>query len=220
MIDPLSGSQWSQPGVVAGFSTSGPNQSLLQYAQRVNPTRILDIGCGAGRNAVPLALSGCDVIGTDLSWPMLQAATSRESGQRLHVVLAPMRPLPIRDRSIDLVVAHGIWNLARSAAEFREAVREAARVSKPGSALFVFTFSRHTLPVEAEPVGGEGIVYTQFSGSPQVFLTREQLLDEMRDAGFDFDPDFPLREHNLPPPGQKRIGGPPVIYEAAFRFRK
>jgi ubiquinone/menaquinone biosynthesis C-methylase UbiE len=220
VIDPLSGSQWSQPGVVAGFSTSVPNQSLLQYAQHVNPARILDIGCGAGRNAVPLALNGRDVIGTDLSWPMLQAAASRDSGQRLHVVLAPMQQLPIRERSIDLVIAHGIWNLARSAAEFRAAVREAARVSKPGSALFVFTFSRNTLPPDAEPVNGERIVYTQFSGSPQIFLTREQLLDEMREAGFEPDPDFPLREHNLPPPGQQRLGGPPVIYEAAFRFRE
>lgn len=220
MIDPLSGSQWSQPGVVAGFSTSAPNPSLLQYAQRVNPARILDIGCGAGRNAVPLALGGFDVIGTDLSWPMLQAAASRDSGHRLHVMLAPMQRLPIRDRSIDLVIAHGIWNLARSAGEFRGAVREAARVSKPGAALFVFTFSRNTLPADAEPVDGERIVYTQFSGSPQVFLTREQLLDEMREAGFESDPALPLREHNLPPPGQTRIGGPPVIYEAAFRFRK
>ena len=223
-MDPLAGSQWSQPGVVAGFSTSAPNPELMQYARRVSASgsclRALDIGCGAGRNAVPLALSGCKVIGTDLSWPMLQAAAARDSAGRLQVALAPMQRLPVRDRSVDLVIAHGIWNLARSGDEFRRAVAEGARAAKPGGRLFVFTFSRHTLPDNAEPVAGEEFVFTQFSGSPQVFLTGEQLLDAMHEAEFDPDPDLPLREYNLPPPGQVRMAGPPVIYEAGFRFRK
>ena len=128
-----------------------------------------------------------------------------------------MHALPVRDRSIDLIVAHGIWNLARSGAEFRGAVAEAARVAAPGAALFVFTFSRHTLPPDAAPIAGEAFVFTQFSGAPQVFLTRDQLLEEMREAGFHPDPALPIRELNLPPPGQVRVGGAPVIYEAAFR---
>ena len=103
---------------------------------------VLDIGCGAGRNAVPLALSGANVIGTDLSLPMLQAARDRTGCSRLQLALAPMDALPVRDRSIDLIIAHGIWNLARSGAEFRRAVAEAARAALPGAALFVFTFSR------------------------------------------------------------------------------
>src|SRR6478735_8672585 len=157
LVDPLAGSQWSQPGVVAGFSTSAPNPALMQYARlgsSPSSTRVLDIGCGAGRNAVPLSHAGFNVIGTDLAWPMLQAAAARDSAGRLQVALAPMQRLPVRDRSVDLVIAHGIWNLARSGDEFRRAVAEAARVAKPGGRLFVFTFSRHTLSDNAEPVAG------------------------------------------------------------------
>jgi ubiquinone/menaquinone biosynthesis C-methylase UbiE len=212
---------WLDAGVVAGFATSPPNSQLMAYAAQQRrgstPLRILDIGCGAGRNALPLARAGADVIGTDLSEPMLLAARGRDSDGRLLLALAPMDALPVRDRSIDLIIAHGIWNLARSGTEFRGAVGEAALVAAPGAALFVFTFSRHTLPPDVVPIAGETFVFTQFSGAPQVFLTRDQLLDEMREAGFDPDPALPIRELNLPPPGHVRVGGAPVIYEAAFR---
>lgn len=219
--DPLAGSPWSAPATVAGFATSAPNSTLMRYAEarlgRQPSARLLDIGCGAGRNAVPLAEMGWHVVGTDLSWPMLCAATARNAGDRLRLVLAPMHPIPIREGSIDFLIAHGIWNLARSGAEFRQAVSEAARVARPGAALFVFTFSRNTLPPSAEPLPEETFVFTQFSGAPQCFLTEGQLIDELWSAGFSPDPALPLRELNRPAPRGLRTGGP-VIYEGGFRF--
>ena len=95
-----------------------------------------------------------------------------------------MESMPARDRSFDLVIAHGIWNLARSGAQFREALDEAARVAKPGAGLFVFTFSRNTLPPETAAVAGESFVFTHFSGAPQCFLTEHQLDAELARAGF------------------------------------
>lgn len=222
--DPLAGSAWSAPGTVAGFAQSPPNAVLMTFAERElrrgRRTCALDVGCGAGRNAVPLARLGWQVTGIDLSWPMLCAAAQRvrddQLGDRVRLVLAPMDVLPVRDGSCDLVIAHGIWNLARSAADFRRAVREAARVAKTGAGLFVFTFSRHTLPPDAEPVPGEPFVFTQFSGQPQCFLTEEQLISELGAAGFVREPSVPLSEYNRPRPGAL-AGGAPVIYEAAFR---
>lgn len=182
--------------------------------------RLLDIGCGAGRNAVPLAQAGWHVTGVDLSSPMLDAAARRSHAEappnRLDLVLAPMAPLPFAARAFHFIVAHGIWNLARSGDEFRQAVKEAARVAQPDARLFVFTFSRNTLPDNAEPVPGETFVFTQFSGQPQCFLTDEQLSEEMSAAGFEPDPAHQLRELNRRP-GGLRAGGAPVIYEGVFR---
>lgn len=224
--DPLAGSAWSEPGMVAGFARSSPNQVLMRFAEaelrRVTTGRAIDIGCGAGRNAVPLVEQGWEVLGTDLSWPMLRAADvrAREAGlrPRLQLALAPMDALPARDGSVDLAVAHGIWNLARSDAEFRRAAREAARVLKPGGALFLFTFSRHTFPPQTPSVPGESFVFTQFAGEPQCFVTEAQLHAEMHAAGFAPDPSVELTEYNRPRAGTVPTGRAPVIYEAAYRL--
>jgi len=214
--------------MVAGFAQSAPNAVLLRFAERERRrlrgrAYVLDVGCGAARNAIPLIQLGWDVIGVDLSWPMLGAAAQRAHqeriGDRLHLILAAMDQIPARRQSVDLVIAHGIWNLARSTAEFRQAVREAARVAKPDAGLFVFTFSRNTLRAEATPVQGEPFVFTQFSGQPQCFLTESQLIDELDAAGFARDPDIPLTEYNRPRPGTLQAGAVPMIYEAAFRRR-
>lgn len=224
-MDPLADTTWSSPATVAGFGQSSPNSVLLRFAQqerqRGGVAWALDVGCGAGRNAVPLARLGWNVVGIDLSRAMLTAAAvrAREEGlaDRLHLCLAPMDEIPARDRCFNLVVAHGIWNLARSAAELRQALHEAARVAAAGAGLFVFTFSRNTLPAEAQPVTGEPFVFTQFSGQPQCFLTDAQLLSELGAAGFASDPCVPLTEYNRPQPRAFATRAVPVIYEAGFR---
>jgi len=52
-------------------------------------------------------------VGVDVAWPMLDAARRRVEGagvgRRVAFVRAPMDHLPLRDASVDLVVAHGIW---------------------------------------------------------------------------------------------------------------
>ena len=209
---------WSAPETVARFSTSPPNAELMAFASaelaRNEGARLLDIGCGAGSNAVPLARMGWEVLGLDLSAPMLQAANRRaQEGnltETLRFAAAPMAQLPVEDQSFDFIVAHGIWNLARSATEFRQALREAARAARPAAALFVFTFSRNTLPPETQPAPGEPFVFTEFSGAPQCFLTEGQLIEELAAAGFAQELRIPVKEY-------PRTGTRPAIYEGIFR---
>lgn len=217
--------RWEDPRTVAGFVSGAPNQQLLAYASAfLNPSRVvrcLDLGCGAARNTLPLAAMGFHVTGTDLSLPMIDAARERAAreGATLPVdfIHAPMAPLPFDVATFDLIVAHGIWNLARSGAEFRAAVDEAARVARPGAGLFVFTFSRHTLADDAQPDPGESFVFSSWNGEPQCFLSEQQLIEDLGRAGFTRDADGPLTEYNRPAPGAVRMGGPPVIYEGTWR---
>jgi SAM-dependent methyltransferase len=219
--------RWEEEGIVGSFSTAPANQVLLAFVRaqiaRCPNLRILDVGCGAARNAAPMAACGGTVVGTDVSWPMLEGARRRVASEgvtaRVGLVRASMDYLPLRDANVDLVVAHGVWNLARSAAEFRRAVAEAARVAKPDAGLFLFTFSRTTLTPEARPVPGEPFVFTQFAGEPQCFLTETQVKEELFRGGWEKDPPGPLTEYNRPAAGRTMTRGGPVIYEGTFRRR-
>jgi SAM-dependent methyltransferase len=216
--------RWEDPRTVAGFTSGAPNANLVAFARtvlaRTPSARCLDIGCGAARNALPLAEIGFRVAATDLSVPMLDAARTRiaasDAAPRVELVHAPMAPLPFEDATFDLVVAHGIWNLARTGAEFRAAVREATRVARPGAGLFVFTFSRNTLPPGAPPDAGEEFVFSTWNGEPQCFLTEAQIVLELSAAGFARDRAGPMAEYNVRPPAARGPGGPPAIHEGTF----
>lgn len=217
--------RWEAPGTVENFRKNTPNEVLIEYAREMlqrseAPLWALDIGGGAGRNAVPLAQMGFQVVCTDLSAPMLRAAKLKREQEApaavLHLVRAPMTPLSFKDDQFDFVVAHGIWNLARSGAEFRAAVGEAARVAKAGAKLFLFTFSRHTIPETDRPEEGETFVFSQFNGEPQCFLSEAEIVRELESVGFVRDVAVPLTEYNRSIAPRLCAQGPPVLYEGTF----
>jgi SAM-dependent methyltransferase len=67
-------------------------------------SRVLDLGCGGGRDLKYLSAKGYRVVGVDYSYPLAQTA-HRYSGQ--DVVVADLRSLSFRRESFD-----GIWALA------------------------------------------------------------------------------------------------------------
>jgi SAM-dependent methyltransferase len=70
---------------------------------------VLELGCGTGRIAVPVAKDGTPLTGVDRSGPMLQRARRRVQraglGARLRLVRADIRHLPFRNRRFALVMA-------------------------------------------------------------------------------------------------------------------
>lgn len=80
--------------------------AFYQRLVEIHGTRVLELGAGTGRVAVPLAEAGAKVTGVDVSAGMLDLARARaaEAGVDLTLVDADIRTLRLRGR-FDLVIA-------------------------------------------------------------------------------------------------------------------
>ena len=98
--------------------------TVFDLMPEVSTLTVLDAGCGTGRYLRELSSRGANVIGVDLSEPMLERA--RRQSRRL--ARADLRALPFASTTVDLVVC----GLALGdVAELEMAVREIARVLRP-----------------------------------------------------------------------------------------
>lgn len=100
--------------------------------------QVLDMGCGTGRFTVPLAQSGAQVTGLDLSEAMLAVAASKldEQGLRAEMRQGDMARLPFPDSSFDTVTS--MLALMHIPLKDRPAVfREVSRVLKPGGRMLL-----------------------------------------------------------------------------------
>ncbi|HEV2757752.1 MAG TPA: class I SAM-dependent methyltransferase [Actinomycetota bacterium] len=93
--------------------------------------RVLEIGVGTGRIALPLREAGVDVVGIDLSAPMLERLLSKGDAP---VVVGDATRLPFRDDAFGAAVAVHVLHLIP---EWRRAIAELARVVEPGGTLLV-----------------------------------------------------------------------------------
>ncbi len=91
--------------------------------------RVLDLGCGTGRN-LPLFGSGVRPIGVDPCLQTLQKARRRAPGVPL--LQARAEALPFRDGSFDVVVSGLVFC---SVADVPRGLDEVRRVLKPGGVL-------------------------------------------------------------------------------------
>lgn len=94
--------------------------------------RILDAGCGPGGNGAWLADHG-DVVGVDLAPEALEFARARR--RPLTPVRASIAALPFAESSFDVVVE---VTVVACVADDAAAVRELARVLRPGGVLLLF----------------------------------------------------------------------------------
>jgi ubiquinone/menaquinone biosynthesis C-methylase UbiE len=99
--------------------------------------RVLELGCGTGRIAFPLAREGVAVVGIDRSAEMLARARMRLRRVRkpldISLIRGDIRHLPFPDRSFPLVVApYGILQSLLRERDLAATLEAVARVLKPG----------------------------------------------------------------------------------------
>jgi SAM-dependent methyltransferase len=110
-----------------------------------NGKRMLDLGSGDGLLTTALAKLGAFAVGIDIDRSMLRAAVARRDpglAEPARYVEGQLERLPFRDATFDVVVAVTVLCLVPDRAL---ALREAARVLRPGGHLIVGDLGRWNL---------------------------------------------------------------------------
>ena len=115
---------------------TAPDAALVGHVETLTPGTALDLGCGPGRNAVPLAVRGWRVTGVDASSVGLAQAAerARDAGVEIETVHAELSDYLATPRSFDLVV---LANIHVPSADRPALLAAVARAVAPGGHLFV-----------------------------------------------------------------------------------
>lgn len=120
-------------GVIAKANTKSADAFVARLALPTG-TNVLDVACGTGNVAIPLARMGCRVTGVDIAANLLVQARDRALIEGLSIDFdeGDAEQLPYSDASFDAVVT---MFGAMFAPRPEHVVREFARVLKPGGLL-------------------------------------------------------------------------------------
>jgi SAM-dependent methyltransferase len=140
--------------------------------------RVLDAGCGYGRNLVHLLREGCEIFALDAD------RDGVEHVRRLSAVLNAGLPaenfrvglieqMPFPDAMADVVICNSVLHFARDDDHFRAMLSELWRVLRPGGMLFCRLGSR--IGMDFEHI--EGNRYAIADGSEWFLVDEEMLLE-------------------------------------------
>jgi SAM-dependent methyltransferase len=141
--------------------------------------RVLDAGCGGGRNLVFLLREGFDVWGVD------ESADAVAQTRRLAARLAPRLPanrfrvehverMALESASVDAVISSAVLHFARDDKHWLAMVREMWRVLAPGGVLFARLATSVGQP-DLQPLSGRRFVMPD--GSARYLVDHEMLIE-------------------------------------------
>lgn len=181
--------------------TVGQDQGWRRRAARaaVRPgDTVVDAGTGTGDLALACLEAGAArVIGLDFARPMLARAQAKAHGRPAGFALGDATRLPLPDASAD------VWCSAfvvRNIPDLDAALREAARVLRPGGRLAVLEIPRmeggllrpfarvhfnQIVPRLGRLISGHRSAYTYLPVSVDHFLTPREFTARLRAAGFE-----------------------------------
>jgi len=151
---------------------------------RIRPgARVVDAGCGSGRNIVYLLRQGYEVFGADADPVAVQhvrrlAAALAPNLPAENFVVAPVEQMPFPDAIADVVLSSAVLHFARDDRQFDAMVREMWRVLKPGGMLWARLAS--TIGIEGEVRGIlHGGRWSLLPDGSERYLVDEALLVEI-----------------------------------------
>ena len=114
------------------------SELMLDFLKPAPGEMILDAGCGTGVFTRDIISRGSQVIGLDISFPMLRRAREKSGGVRFHPIWGDISTLPFREESFDKVISVTALEFI---AEAKAAVAELFRVARRGGVVVMATLN-------------------------------------------------------------------------------
>jgi tellurite methyltransferase len=149
---------------------------------RISPgMRILDAGCGGGRNLVYFLREGYEVYAADLDAQAVDAVRSfaRKFAPALpasNFRVEPVEHMSFEDACADVVISNTVFHFAKDDAQFEAMLQGSWRVLKPGGLFFCRLASTIGMQSQFKRIGGRRF---QSPDGAERYLVDEALLTSL-----------------------------------------
>jgi 2-polyprenyl-3-methyl-5-hydroxy-6-metoxy-1,4-benzoquinol methylase len=121
--------------------------------------KVLDAGCGEGRNLTYCLKNGMDVFGIDQNPEAIQLLKLIAKQYKIEDIEARFQVMKLDkilfpDRTFDVIICSAVLHFAKSLEHFKRMLSELVRLLKPGGKIFIRTMTDHYLAegvTEIEP---------------------------------------------------------------------
>ncbi|WCT14505.1 class I SAM-dependent methyltransferase [Mucilaginibacter jinjuensis] len=156
-----------------------------------NAEKVLDVGCGSGRNLFYFLRNGYEVFGIDPN------PAAIETVKQLSAALAPdnllsnfivstAEDLPYNDAEFDLIICNAVLHFAKDEQHFESMLRSIFRVLKPGGYFFARLASDIGIETLVKPLGNHR--YLLRDGSERYLVDEQRLLKYTDELGVLYEP--------------------------------
>ncbi len=163
----------------------------LLKGRYINAAKVLDVGCGSGRNLFYFLRNGYEVFGIDPDPQAVEAVIG------LSAALAPRNPrgnfmvgraenLSYGDATFDLVICSAVLHFARDKQHFDNMLQAMFRVLKQGGYFFARLASDIGIETLVKPLGNDR--YLLPDGSERFLVNEQTLLKYTRASGVLYEP--------------------------------
>lgn len=182
----------------ATFQTASPEE-IDQFAKRLSEgAKVLDAGCGGGRDTDLLSKKGLKVIGLDLSSGLINVA--RKTFPELEFIEGNMLSLPFSDSDFDGIWSHASLLHLETIEEVKKALSEFNRVMKLTAVLHVL--------VKAQTGESKTTIVTDSLSNHDRFFqyfTKTELQSLLKGSGFDLISIEQYKESDKNPKGRPEV---------------
>lgn len=147
--------------------------------------KILDAGCGNGRNLIWFLKNEIEIYGIDkdeVAINYLKSKYTRLNKDRFRV--ADITNVPFENNFFDHLISSAVLHFANSVSDFKKMMNEMVRVLKPGGSLFIRMTSNIGIENKVIPIGNG--VYHIPDDSTRFLLTPSLLKEIMQENNLSF----------------------------------